>query len=65
MPNSINATFEADNARLHEEMQLLFHKTLASWASDVLRLRAEGMDRPSVRGANAPTMAWRPMRRAA
>ncbi|MHC4976137.1 MAG: hypothetical protein ACYTF7_05970 [Planctomycetota bacterium] len=42
-----------------------FHKTLASWASDVLRLRAEGMDRPSVRGANAPAMAWRPVRKAA
>lgn len=28
------------------EMQLLFHRTLGAWASDVLELRRRGMDRP-------------------
>jgi len=32
-----------------EEARGLFQRVLACWASDMLRLRREGLDRPSVR----------------
>ncbi len=41
-----------------QEAQRLFNRTLQSWAMDVLRLRAMGIDRP--RGGNCFAMAGGP-----
>jgi len=34
-----------------EEARRLYQRTLGSWASDLLRLRAKGLDRPGYRRA--------------
>ncbi|MBN8644191.1 MAG: hypothetical protein J0L61_02995 [Planctomycetes bacterium] len=36
-----------ENARHEAESRRLFQRTLAGWASDVLRLQRRGLDRPA------------------
>lgn len=51
-----------DPTMAEEIARRMFHRMLAGWAGDVLTLRREGLDRPSMRGAEAPVM---PLKQAA
>lgn len=44
---------EAD--RIVEEMRILFNRTLAGWASDVLSLQRDGLDMPCWRSSDPPS----------
>lgn len=52
--------------RARQEAEDMFRRTLAGWAHDVLRLQAQGLDRPCAREATSrPIAPAAPLRRAA
>ncbi len=52
---AILGNIRAEQAR--QDAEAMFHRTLAGWAHDVLRLRAAGLDRPTARQATSPHTA--------
>ena len=52
------------NAAAVREARAIYHRVLTGWAHDVLTLRREGLDKPSLRGMDA-TLPVTPRRKAA
>ncbi|MCB9846816.1 MAG: hypothetical protein H6814_00235 [Phycisphaeraceae bacterium] len=46
----INPTSAPANTEAVREARAIYHRVLTGWAHDVLTLRRDGLDRPSLRG---------------
>ncbi len=61
---AILGNIRSEQAR--QDAQAMFQRTLAGWAHDVLRLRQQGLDRPTARTADGSVFApYAAQRRAA